>query len=260
MPVLVGTSGWQYRSWRGAFYPQGLAVARHLEHYAGHFGLVEINATFYRLPAAGTFAAWAERTPDDFVVALKASRYLTHVRRLREPEEPVRLLLDRARFLGPKLGPILVQLPPDLALDLAGLDRALGAFPAGVRVAVEPRHPSWWTPEVADLLAERGAALCLADRAGPRTPLWRTAGWAYLRLHQGRATPSPCYGRAALASWARRLAEGWGPEADVFVLFNNDTRACAVRDARLFAAAARRAGLHPTRVPGPGQVRLAEGS
>jgi uncharacterized protein YecE (DUF72 family) len=256
MPVLIGTSGWQYGHWRGRFYPQRLAQARWLEHYAERFATVESNNAFYRLPEAGTFAAWAARTPPDFVMAVKASRYLTHIRRLREPEEPVDRLLDRARHLGGKLGPVLLQLPPNLQADPAALDRTLRAFPAGVRVAFEPRHESWFSDEVRGLLAEHGAALCLADSPRRRTPLWRTAEWTYLRLHEGRASPRPCYGRQALAGWAGRLADLVGPDADAYVYFNNDPAGCAVRDARVFARAAARAGLRPTRVPAAGEVRV----
>ena len=163
MPVLVGTSGWQYRDWRGRLYPQRLAQGRWLEHYAERFATVESNNAFYRLPEPGTFAAWADRTPPDFVMAVKASRFLTHVKRLRDPEEPVGRLMDHARHLGAKLGPVLLQLPPTLRADPGALERTLRAFPAGVRVAVEPRHDSWWTDEVRDLLGALGAALCLAD-------------------------------------------------------------------------------------------------
>ena len=256
MPVLVGTSGWQYRHWRGRFYPQGLAQARWLDYYAARFATVESNAAFYRLPTRETFASWAARSPDDFVWAVKASRYLTHVRRLADPEEPVRRLLDRAAGLGAKLGPVLLQLPPTLRADPEALDRTLACFPAGVRVAVEPRHPSWWSAEVRAVLEGRRAALCLADRPGWRQPLWRTADWAYVRFHGGEAAPPPCYGTAALASWAARLAEQYGPAADCFVYYNNDPAGCAVRDARRFALAARRAGLEPTRVPAAAEVRV----
>jgi uncharacterized protein YecE (DUF72 family) len=256
MPVLIGTSGWQYGHWRGRFYPERLAQARWLEHYAERFATVESNNAFYRLPESGTFAAWAARTPPDFVMAVKASRYLTHIRRLREPEEPVSRLLDRARHLGGKLGPVLLQLPPNLRADPAALDRTLRAFPAGVRVAFEPRHDSWFSDEVRSLLAEHGTALCLADSPRRRTPLWRTAAWTYLRLHEGTASPRPCYGRQALAGWAGRLAELVGPDADAYVYFNNDPAGCAVRDARVFALAAARVGLRPTRVPAAGEVRV----
>jgi uncharacterized protein YecE (DUF72 family) len=256
MPVLVGTSGWQYRHWWGTFYPEGLRQADWLEYYAARFQTVEVNNAFYRLPEATTFEAWARRTPDDFVVAVKVSRFLTHVKRLKAPAEPVRRFLSHARHLGPKLGPLLLQLPPNLAIDLERLDQALRRFPADVRVAVEFRHESWFVDEVNALLAERGAALCLADSPRRRTPVWRTTDWGYVRFHEGRASPPPCYGRRALGTWAELLAERWGPDADVYVFFNNDARACALRDARVFAGVAERAGLHPTRVPEAGEVRL----
>lgn len=252
MPVLLGTSGWQYRSWRGPYYPVGLAQGRWLEHYARDFATVEVNNTFYRLPAPSSFSAWAARTPPDFIVTVKASRYLTHIRRLREPEEPVARLMAAARCLGPKLGPVLVQLPPDLPARLEDLDRTLSCFPRGVRVAVEPRHDSWFSQELAALLSAHGAALSLADRLShPITPVWRTADWGYLRLHEGRGRARPCYGATALRSWARRLAELWPPagDADLFVYFNNDPRGCALHDAQRFSAELERVGLRPGRVP-----------
>jgi uncharacterized protein YecE (DUF72 family) len=257
MPVLVGTSGWQYRDWRGAFYPEGVPQGRWLEHYAERFRVVEVNNAFYRLPEASTFRAWAERTPGDFVVAVKASRYLTHVKRLREPAEPVARFVDRARHLGPKLGPVLVQLPPNLALDLDGLSQVLSQFPPAWRVAVELRHESWFVEETFDLLARFDAAFCLADSPKRRTPEWRTASWGYVRFHEGRSSPRPCYGRAALTGWAQRLAGLFAADDDVYAFFNNDPRGCAVRDAQRFAGAVERAGLVPTRVPPAREVAVA---
>ncbi len=248
MTVFVGTSGWQYASWRGPFYPDDLAQSRWLEWFAHRFQVVEVNNTFYRLPSPETFKGWAGRTPPDFVIAPKVSRYLTHVKRLKEPEEPVRRFLDHAAPLGGKLGPLLVQLPPNLAADVGRLDAVLALF-GPRRVAVEFRHDSWFTDEVRAVLESHGAALCLADRRSRKvSPLWRTADWGYVRLHEGTASPPPCYGRAALDGWARRLAETWGPGADVYVFFNNDPRACAVRDAVAFARLAERAGLATSRV------------
>jgi uncharacterized protein YecE (DUF72 family) len=236
MPVLVGTSGWQYRHWRDAFYPRDVPQRRWLEYYAGKFGTVENNGTFYRLPAVGTFGDWRDRTPGGFVMAVKASRYLTHVRRLRDPAEPVRRMLDAFGGLGGKLGPVLLQLPPNLSADPALLDDCLARFPADVRVAVEPRHPSWWSDAVQAVLTAREAALCWADRRGqPVTPRWRTAGWGYVRFHEGTADPWPCYGERALGSWAETLAGTWPPEAPVYAYFNNDQNAAAVADAATLA-------------------------
>jgi uncharacterized protein YecE (DUF72 family) len=234
MRILVGTSGWQYRDWRGPFYPQRVPQRLWLEHYAAEFGTVELDGSFYRLPTAESFAQWRRRTPDGFVMAVKASRYLTHVKRLRDPEEPVARLMDRAAGLGPALGPVLLQLPPTLRLDpsvLASLDRCLAAFPASVQVAVEPRHPSWWVDDVRSVLERRAAALCWADRrGGPVTPLWCTADWRYVRFHVGAASPAPRYGRRSLHSWAGRIVEGRPRE--VFAYFNNDQGGAAVHDAQ----------------------------
>jgi uncharacterized protein YecE (DUF72 family) len=190
-------------------------------------------------------------------MAVKASRFLTHIKRLKEPEEPVERLMRAAAGLGSRLGPILLQLPPTLQVEVERLDRCLGRFPAGVRVAVEPRHASWWTGEVREVLVRHGAALCWADRRSrPLSPLWRTAGWGYLRLHEGTAHPWPHYGDQALRTWVRRLSETWDDDRDVFVYFNNDPRGAAVRNAVRFAELARAAGRTVSRTPAelPGET------
>jgi uncharacterized protein YecE (DUF72 family) len=246
--ILVGTSGWQYRDWRGRFYPRELPQRLWLEWYAAAFATVEINNAFYRLPERATFENWCHRTPDNFVVAVKMSRYLSHIKRLRDPAEPVARFLDRAAGLGPKLGPVLLQLPPSLRADPGLLDATLAEFPGGVRVAVEPRHPSWWTAAVRDTLTRRGAALCWADRLGrPATPLWRTADFGYLRLHEGRATPRPGYGPRALSTWLDRITGTFDAAPPVFVYFNNDPGGAAVRDAVALARLAQRRGLDVSR-------------
>src|SRR5579875_188166 len=263
MPVLVGTSGWQYRDWRGAFYPRDVPQRRWLEYYAGKFATVENNATFYRLPARDTCEGWRDRTPEGFVMAVKASRYLTHVRRLRDPAEPVGRLLRAAAGLGDRLGPVLLQFPPNLPADPGALDTCLREFsafrpPGGaetgnpVRVAVECRHDSWWCDEIRTLLARHNAALCWADRhSRPVTPLWRTAGWGYLRFHEGSAEPWPRYDERALRSWVQRIAEAWPDDADVFVYFNNDPGGAAIHDAAAFASLARAAGRQVSRTAVP---------
>lgn len=257
MPVLVGTSGWQYASWRERFYPRTVKQAEWLEYYAERFAVVEVNNAFYRLPEAETFAKWAARTPADFVVGVKASRYLTHIKRLREPGEPVERFLSRAVRLGTKLGPVLVQLPPTLGVDVGALDETLTAFRGRARVAVEFRHDTWWTDEAYICLRAHDAALVLADRRSrPITPLVRTAPWGYVRLHHGLGTPQPCYGETALRSWARRIDELWRPDQDVYVFFNNDPEGCAVLDAVVFARAMERQGWKVSRVPDPATVRV----
>lgn len=254
MPVLIGTSGWQYRHWLETFYPRGLPQGRWLEFYADRFATVESNAAFYRLPERMTFEAWADRTPADFVWAVKVSRFLTHIKRLGDPAEPVERFVERASGLGRKLGPALLQLPPQMRRDDDRLHNALSAFPPAMRVAVEFRHDSWWHDNVRRILERHGAALCWADRSGPRTPLWVTTDWGYVRFHHGRARPSSCYGRQALATWAERVAGAASLKTDAYVYFNNDGHGCAVRDAIVFARLCRRAGLEPSRVPAPKDV------
>lgn len=280
---MLGTSGWQYRDWRGPFYPTGLRQSDWLSHYARAFATVEINNAFYRLPERDTFARWrtatetdtetetetaehhpgraeADRTDDPdaaggrFWFAVKMSRYLTHIKRLADPAEPVARFLDRARGLGDRLGPVLLQLPPTLRADADLLDAALRRFPHHVRVAVEPRHDSWWDPGHEDavraVLEKYDAALVWADRLGrPQGPLWRTSSWGYARLHEGAATPRPRYGRTALETWVRRIAESYGADRDVYVYFNNDPGCAAVADATALGRIARRRGLPVTRFP-----------
>jgi len=250
--ILVGTSGWQYRDWRGAVYPADLPARLWLENYAERFATVEVNNAFYRLPERDTFAQWRSRTPAGFRIAVKMSRYLTHIKRLKDPAEPVARFWDRTQALGDRLGPVLLQLPPTLRADADLLDAALSRFPTGVRVAVEPRHASWWTAEIRSVLERRAAALSWADRRGrPVAPTWRTTDWGYLRMHEGAARPRPSYGRAALASWLDRVASGFAlGREEVYVYFNNDHGGAAVRDAIAFATLARGRDLGVSRASG----------
>ena len=255
MPLIVGTSGWQYRDWRGVLYPERLPQRAWLQRFAEEFPAVEVNNAFYRLPERAVFERWRDETPAGFVVAVKASRYLTHIRRLRDPAEPVARLTARAEGLGDRLGPYLLQLPPTLRAAPEALDACLACFPGDARVAVEPRHESWWTDDVRDVLTRRHAALCWADRLGrPATPLWRTTDWGYLRMHEGAASPRPSYGRAALATWLDRLGAAWplrSAAADVFVFFNNDRGGAAIHNARTLCRMAGRRGMHVAAPRGP---------
>ena len=227
--LLIGTSGWVYRHWYGPFYPAGLARDQLLPFYAARFRTVEINYSFYRLPSRENFEAWRSATPDDFVFAVKASRYLTHVRRLRDAAEPLNRLLGSARGLGPKLGPLLFQFPGDWPHNQRRLEDFLALLPAGDRCAFEFRHASWLVPEVYQALAAHECALCIPD--SPTLPQDRqvTAPYVYLRMHSGRFSAN--YTDAELARWvgwlAGRLAEG----LDVYVYFNNDVAGYAVANA-----------------------------
>ncbi len=240
-PVRVGCSGWNYRDWRGTFYPAGLPPARWLEHYAARFATVEVNATFYRLPSRDAVARWVEQTPEGFVFCVKGSRYLTHIRRLRDTGQGLERFYERIEPLvaAGRLGPVLWQLPERFHRDDERLDRWLSALPAG-RHALEFRHPSWFVGEVEALLRAHGAALVVADRPGLDFQTHAlTAPWTFVRLHHGHRGRRGNYSATELEEWARRL-RGWAREREVFAFFNNDWEAFAPRNAaqlaRLLAA------------------------
>jgi uncharacterized protein YecE (DUF72 family) len=246
--LYLGTSGWQYRHWRGTFYPKKLPQRDWLSYYAERFQTVEVNNTFYNLPDKSVFEQWRERTPKDFLFALKMSRYLTHLKRLHDPAEPVHRFMEGAASLGSKLGPILIQLPPNYQADIESLDRVLDAFDHSIRIAVEFRHESWFTPATRSVLERHKVALCLADSPARKQPYWRTADWGFVRFHEGTGRQAPGYERNVLRNWARRLADMWEAN-DVYVYFNNDTGGYAIKDAITFAELARGEGLSPTRIP-----------
>jgi uncharacterized protein YecE (DUF72 family) len=241
--IRVGTSGWQYRDWRGRFYPEGMPQRAWLAHYATRFDTVEVNNSFYRLPEEATFRRWREQTPPGFLVTVKASRYLTHIRRLRDPAEPLDLLLSRVAGLGDALGPVLFQLPPTFQADVPRLQGLLDAVAGRVRAAVEFRHPSWDREDVRATLNDAGAALVLADRSGVRSRPIVTGGWSYVRFHQGTRLRSG-YRRDTLRRWADQIA---GLDADdVFVYFNNDPGGAAPRDADRMIGLLRERGAQVT--------------
>jgi len=247
--LYVGTSGWQYLHWRRVFYPDKLPQRRRLEYFGERFQTVEVNNTFYNLPKESVFEHWREGSPSDFVFALKLSRFVTHLKRLQDPEEPVRRFGERASVLGPKLGPVLIQLPPRMHVDLPRLDRTLAFFDASVRVAVEFRDASWFTEETRALLERRRAALCLADSPRRTQPAWRTAPWGFVRFHEGAGAHAPGYERDAMRRWVDTIASLWPASDDVYAYFNNDMEGYAIRDATTFAELAAVSGLTPTRVP-----------
>jgi uncharacterized protein YecE (DUF72 family) len=227
--ILVGTSGWQYDHWRGVLYPAGVPKRAWLQRFTDVFPTVEVNNSFYQLPKAETFVKWREETPEDFLFAVKASRYVTHIRRLRDAGDSVDLFWSRVQGLASKRGPILFQLPPRFKADTGLLRAFVDLLPGEMEAAFEFRDPSWETDEVHAILDGAGAALVLADRPGARVPQVVTGGWSYIRFHLGQPD-SPGYTREKLARWADRIAAL--PAARTYVYFNNDGEGAAIRDAR----------------------------
>jgi uncharacterized protein YecE (DUF72 family) len=232
-PVWVGCSGWNYLHWRERVYPKGVPQRAWLEHYATLFDTVEVNNTFYRLPTRSAVAGWVERTPADFVFTVKASRYLTHIKRLTDLEGGVARFYDSIEPLveSGKLGPVLWQFPANFHRNDERLASALVGLPPG-RHCFEFRHPSWFAPEVYGLLRDRDAALVIGD--DPRRPFQThelTAGWTFVRFHRGRRGRNGNYSRTELEEWKRRLA-AWRSDVDVYAYFNNDWEGYAVENAR----------------------------
>jgi len=218
MQIRVGTSGWNYPEWKGSFYPADMKPAGMLAYYAARFATVEVNNTFYRMPTQKAVDGWAAAVPAPFVFVLKAPQRITHFARLRDVDEPVRVFCDVARTLGPRLGPLLFQLPPNFKVDTGRLADLLALLPPDVRAAFEFRNATWFTDEVYTRLAGRNAALCIADNDNGATPAVATADWGYLRL---RATG---YSDDDLRAWLatmRRIGAHW---RDAFVFFKHEDK------------------------------------
>ena len=243
----IGTSGWHYPHWVGPFYPETLKPSAFLDFYAGVFSTVEINTTFYRLPAPEVFSGWYRATPPDFVFSCKASRYITHMKKLREPHDSCRRFLEAAGALGDKLGPMLFQLPPRWHVNPARLADFFDALPDSRRFAVEFRDPSWFVKPVYELLRHRNVALCVYDLAGMTSPRRLTADFVYLRLHGSQEAYSGQYDETALITWAKRILTWRKVGLEVYCYFDNDQAGFAVSDARRLIALVRGDGAVMTR-------------
>lgn len=230
--VRIGTSGWQYKHWKGTFYPERFADQDTLDFYLARFDTVEVNNSFYRLPSRETFQGWRRRTPKDFLFSVKGSRFLTHMKKLKDPEPGVAGFFEAARGLGPKLGPVIFQLPPFWKLNVERLEAFLKALPKGRRCAFEFRNATWHVPEVYDLLRRHGAAWCAWELAGFVSPLEVTADFAYVRLHgPGREKYQGSYPLATLRAWAARIRAWTARGIDVYLYFDNDMRGYAPANA-----------------------------
>jgi uncharacterized protein YecE (DUF72 family) len=237
--IWIGTSGWTYASWKGPFYPDDLPSRRYLEFYAHEFPTTEVNYSFYHLPRPQTYAKWAGQVPDEFLFSVKASRLITHTKRLLDVPEAWRTFVGNALTLGNHLGPILLQFPPSFRKDGDRLSEFLEMAQAAstahshLRLVFEFRHESWFTDEIYRLLKRHGAALCIAD--SPRYPRKDilTAGWTYVRFHGRNELFASSYTKNELAKEAGQLTRSQREGIEVFVYFNNDARGYAVKNARL---------------------------
>jgi uncharacterized protein YecE (DUF72 family) len=243
--IRIGCSGWNYKHWRGPVYPPEMPARLWFEHYATLFDTVEVNNSFYRLPDPDTFAAWRNRAPANFLYAIKASRFLTHLKRLLDPEEPVIRLFEHARELGDRFGPILYQLPGNFHADMPRLNHFLSLLPRtlgeiggspkslALHHVMEFRHPSWYVDETFDLLRARGVTLCLHDKAGSAIPAPDDVGpIVYVRFHGPGGRYFGRYEIGRMERWAARLCELAQTGRDVFAYFNNDPEGMAVANAQ----------------------------
>ena len=236
-PPRVGCSGWNYRSWKGRFYPDDLKVSEWLSYYTTRFDTVETNNTFYRLPEQATFASWRRQMPASFVMAIKASRFLTHMKKLRDPDEPLQRLFARAAALGAQLGPVLYQLPGQFTRNLDRLEVFLQALPRtlhgrSLRHVMEFRDPSWYVTETFQLLEHYRVALCLHDKQGSVIDRPFVGPFVYARFHGTSGHYHGSYSDRALDTWARRLVEQYQDGKRVFAYFNNDPDAIATVNAQ----------------------------
>lgn len=227
----IGTSGWHYQHWIGPFYPEGTSPKDMLGFYAAHFSTVEINNSFYRLPSLAATKSWAAQAPKDFVFACKASRYTTHVKRLKDAPKSFEKFFPRLKPLGKKLGPILFQTPPHFLLDIERLKAFIKALPKRRRYAFEFRDPRWFTEEVREVLTKSNCAFCIFDIGGLQSPQWLTADFAYLRLHGPGRKYQGSYNDKALQQWARLIRGFLRKGADVYCYFDNDEAGYAAKDA-----------------------------
>lgn len=230
--IHIGTSGWHYKHWRGPFYPANLGPAGFLEFYVRRFHSVEINNSFYRLPTEQALETWRDTVPGGFIFAVKGSRYITHMKKLKEPERSLAPFLERVAVLGDKLGPILFQLPPHWNFERERLEAFLTALPGTRRFTLELRDQTWINDRTLDLLARHGVAFCIYELSGYRSPREVTTDFVYIRLHGPGGPYQGLYGREALKDWAGAIGNWSRQGREVFCYFDNDQAGFAAQDAR----------------------------
>jgi uncharacterized protein YecE (DUF72 family) len=227
----IGTSGFSYDHWKGVFYPERLKSRQWLEFYCRSFDTVELNSSFYHLPAAKVVDSWRERTPGDFVYAVKASRYITHRLKLSGVDESLKLLYDRMEHLGPKLGPILFQLPPSMKIDPNKLSKFCGLLKDNHRHVFEFRHESWDTGETMSILREHNSCACFVSMPGIESVEEVTSDFVYIRFHGAEKLYASKYTKKQLGAWRDLINEYRKSNLDIYAYFNNDYNAFAVENA-----------------------------
>jgi uncharacterized protein YecE (DUF72 family) len=229
--IRIGTSGWHYKHWKGPFYPPDLPASKMLQFYAERFDTVELNNTFYRLPSEKALKTWRDTVPANFRFAVKGSRFLTHMKKLKDPEPGLEKFLSCITILDGKLGPILFQLPPFLDVNIERLELFLNALPRRLRYSFEFRHPGWHIPAIYKLLRQHNAAFCIFDLAGFQSPIEVTADFIYVRLHGPGGKYQGSYSDAALATWAERIRKWRKRLAAEYIYFDNDQAGFAAKNA-----------------------------
>jgi len=230
--ILIGTSGWHYDSWRGPFFPKGLSLNNQLQYYASQFTTAELNGVFYRTPTPQAVRGWREQTGKDFVFAWKASKFITHWKRLSDKSvNSLELLENRLSLLGEKVGPILFQLPPNFQANAHRLEAFFKLLSDKRRYSFEFRHPSWYQPSILRLLSKHNVALCLSDHHDAPAPWKRTADFVYVRGHGPQGRYKGHYRQETLTAWAKRVRSWKKQGCDVFVYFDNDQKSAAPIDA-----------------------------
>lgn len=231
--LYIGTSGWSYNHWKGMFYPAKIDGDKMLGFYAGDFNTVEINATFYRLPSKNILSQWYHSVPDDFTFSVKASRYITHQKKLNDPQLSIKKFFNLIPILDDKLGPVLFQLPPKWHKNTNRLADFIAALPDDYRYVFEFRDPGWFADDVIDLLNRYNIAFCIYDLQGNETPLHATADFIYIRLHGPGTKYHGSYSKKLLEKWADRFQKWMEDDLEIYCYFNNDYRGHAPRNAAL---------------------------